>query len=177
MAELSAADVSAVVVRAATPDDWPEIWPMIHDVAREGRTFANDPRLSESQARDDWMTPDPGRVVVACGTDGSVLAVANMYANRPGPGAHVASGSLIVAEAARGRGVGDRLVSDLLAWCRGRGFAAVQFNAVVDTNTTAIRLYQRHGFITLGIAPGAFEHPERGRVGLRIMWRDLSDDA
>ncbi len=60
---------------------------------------------------------------------------------------------------------------------RSPGFAAVQFNAVVDTNTAAIRLYERHGFITLGTAPGAFDHPEQGRVGLRIMWRDLSDDA
>lgn len=177
MAEPSAADASAVVVRAATLDDWPQIWPMIREVAREGRTFAYDPRLSESQAQDDWITPEPGRVVVACATDSSVLGVANMYANRSGPGVHVASGSLIVSGAARGRGVGGRLISDMLAWCRARGFAAVQFNAVVDTNTAAIRLYERHGFMTLGTAPGAFEHPELGRVGLRIMWRDLSNDV
>lgn len=101
------------------------------------------------------MTPSPGRVVVATSPDESIVGVANMYANRPGPGAHVASGSLVVDRAARRRGVGDRLLADMLEWSRSRGFAAIQFNAVVDTNDAAIRQYERHGFVTLGIAPGA----------------------
>jgi ribosomal protein S18 acetylase RimI-like enzyme len=63
----------------------------------------------------------------------------------------------------------------MIKWCRASGFAAIQFNAVVDTNQAAIRLYERHRFHTLGVAPGAFEHPTLGRVGLRIMWRDLGD--
>jgi GNAT superfamily N-acetyltransferase len=162
-----------LVVRDATRADWPGIWPLVRDVAREGETFAYDPALTEEDARRDWMTPPPGRVVVAVDDHGAVVGVSNMYANRAGPGAHIASGSLIVAGDARGHGVGGRLVTDMIEWCRGRGFAAIQFNAVVDTNQAAVRLYERHGFTTLGVAPGAFEHPGHGRVGLRIMWRDL----
>jgi len=174
MVETPVRDVSSLTIRRATLADWPQIWPMVRDVARDGTTFAYDPALTEEQAREDWMTPAPGRVVVACSPETRVLGVANMYANRPGPGAHIASGSLIVAREARHNGVGDRLVSDMVEWCRSQRFAAIQFNAVVDTNTAAIRLYERHGFITVGTAPGAFEHPGKGRVGLRIMWRDLS---
>jgi ribosomal protein S18 acetylase RimI-like enzyme len=48
---------------------------------------------------------------------------------------------------------------------------------VVDTNAGAVRLYESLGFVTLGIAPGAFRHPELGDVGLRIMWRDLRERA
>jgi GNAT superfamily N-acetyltransferase len=129
-----------VTVRAATPPDWPQIWPLVRDVAREGETFAYDPALTEDDARRDWMTPAPGRLVVAVDEHAAVLGVCNMYANRPGPGAHIASGSLIVAARARGRGVGDRLVTDMIKWCRASGFAAIQFNAVVDTNQAAIRL-------------------------------------
>uniref|UniRef100_UPI000E26A065 GNAT family N-acetyltransferase n=1 Tax=Amycolatopsis circi TaxID=871959 RepID=UPI000E26A065 len=68
---------------------------------------------------------------------------------------------------------GRALVVDLIAWARRAGFAAIQFNAVVETNVHAIRLYESLGFVTLGVAPGAFQHPVEGRVGLRIMWLEL----
>jgi GNAT superfamily N-acetyltransferase len=102
-----------------------------------------------------------------------ILGTANMYANRPGPGSHVASGSLMVARQARGKGVGRALTTDMIRWARRSGFAAIQFNAVVDTNTAAILLYESLGFVTLGTAPGAFRHSVLGPVGLRIMWLDL----
>ncbi len=57
----------------------------------------------------------------------------------------------------------------------GTTFADSPGLTVVDTNLPATRLYERHGFITLGTAPGAFERPANGTVGLRIMWRDLAD--
>jgi ribosomal protein S18 acetylase RimI-like enzyme len=50
----------------------------------------------------------------------------------------------------------------------------MQFNAVVETNVGAIGLYERLGFVTIGIVPNAFRHPVAGRVGLRIMYRELT---
>jgi hypothetical protein len=100
-----------------------------------------------------------------------------MYANRPGPGSHVASGSLMVAKQARGKGVGRALTTDMIRWARRSGFAAIQFNAVVDTNTAVVHLYERLGLVTVGTAPGAFRHPTAGPVGLRIMWLDLRHPA
>ena len=160
------------MIREARDGDWPRIWPIVHDVITEQRTFAYDPAMTEPEARRLWLLEPPARVVVA--TDGErVTGTANMYANRPGPGSHVASGSLMVAKEARGTGVGRALTTDLVAWARRSGFAAVQFNAVVEVNTPAIRLYESLGFVTLGTAPGAFRHPEHGDVGLRILWLDL----
>jgi hypothetical protein len=57
----------------------------------------------------------------------------------------------------------------MIGWARRSGFAAIQFNAAVDTNTAPVLLYESLGFVTLGTAPGAFRHPILGRVGLRIM--------
>lgn len=161
-----------LTIRDAGADDWPGIWPIIRDVVTEQQTFPYDPAMSESEARQQWLVAAPARVVVAVDGD-QVLGTANMYANRPGPGSHVASGSLMVSRDARGRGVGRALVVDLIAWARRTGFAAIQFNAVVETNVHAVRLYESLGFVTLGVAPGAFRHPIEGRVGLRIMWLDL----
>jgi RimJ/RimL family protein N-acetyltransferase len=50
----------------------------------------------------------------------------------------------------------------------------MQFNAVVETNTAAVAVYERLGFRIVGTVPGAFEHPEFGRVGLHVMYNDFT---
>lgn len=160
------------MIRPAARADWSGIWPIIHDVVTAQETFPYDPEMTSEEACRMWLLPPPARVVVAAEGD-RVLGTANMYANRPGPGSHVASGSLMVGATDRGRGVGRALAADMITWAREAGFAAIQFNAVVDTNQSAIRLYESLGFTTLGVAPGAFRHPVHGDVGLRVMWLDL----
>jgi L-amino acid N-acyltransferase YncA len=162
-------------VRDARAEDWPEIWPIVREVVRAADTFSYDPAMTEAQARAAWLD-SPVRVVVAV-RDGAVVGTANMYPNRPGPGSHIASGSIMVDRAVRGTGAGRALVEDMIGWARRDGYAAIQFNAVVDTNAGAVHLYESLGFVTLGIAPGAFRHPELGDVGLRIMWRELREPA
>jgi GNAT superfamily N-acetyltransferase len=164
--------VMPCTIREADARDWPRIWPIIRDVVTEQQTFAYDPAMTEAEAKPMWLVAPPARVVVALDGD-RVVGTATMYANRPGPGSHVASGSLMVDRSARGLGVGRALTVDLIAWARRTGFAAIQFNAVVDTNAAAVHIYESLGFVTLGIAPGAFRHPVHGDVGLRIMWLHL----
>jgi len=64
------------------------------------------------------------------------------------PTSHEAMIDLIgVAESARGRGVGTRLVDAALAWAALRG--ATTISVVTQArNTAAIRLYERRGFVT-----------------------------
>jgi len=158
-------------IRDATPDDWPAIWPIVREVVRAGDTFTYDPQMTEAQARAIWMVGSPGRTTVA--VDGPVvLGTANMYANRQGPGAHVASASFMVDSAARGRGVG-RALADALSWASAAKFQAMQFNAVAETNTGAVALYRSVGFAIVGTVPEAFDHPRLGLVGLHVMHRPL----
>lgn len=162
-----------VEIRPAGDADWPELWEIIREVAAAGETFAMDTSLAEEVARRDWMTPPPGRVVVAVDEYGTIVGTANMYANRPAQGAHIASGSLMVANGTRSSGVGRELVKDMVDWATSSGFAGVQYNAVVETNTSAVQLYLSEGFTILGTAPGAFIHPRLGAVGVHIMWKQL----
>jgi GNAT superfamily N-acetyltransferase len=164
--------MSAVLIREYTDADWPAVWPVFRAVVSAGDTYAYDPAWSSDEARRVWVEAPPGRTVVAC--DGpQLLGTAKMGPNRPGPGSHVATASFMVAPAARGRGVGRALGEYALAWARGQGYAAMQFNAVVETNTAAVSLWQALGFHIVGTVPEAFQHPTLGRVGLHIMHRRL----
>ena len=159
-------------IREYIDTDWPSIWPIFHRIVTAGETYAYDPAWSSEQARDVWVETPPGRTVVAC-EGPHVLGTAKMGPNRPGPGSHVATASFMVAEDARGHGVGRALGEYALSWAREQGYAAMQFNAVVESNSAAVRLWQALGFRIIGTVPEAFEHPTLGRVGLHIMHRRL----
>jgi GNAT superfamily N-acetyltransferase len=79
----------------------------------------------------------------------------------------------MVAPDAQGHGLGRALGEYVVQWHRDHGYRAIQFNAVVETNTGAVRLWQALGFTVLATVPEAFHHPTHGYVGLHVMYRSL----
>ena len=108
---------------------------------------------------------------------GRVVGSAKMGPNRPARGAHIATASFMVDAEAGTRGVGRALGEHVVAWAREGGYAGIQFNAVVETNERAVRLWRSLGFEVIGTVPGAFDHPEHGPVGLHVMFLDLGRTA
>ena len=159
-------------IRDAAIHDWPAIWPFFRQTVAAGETYAYDPDLTSDEARALWMERPPGRTTVAV-VDGAVLGSAKMGPNRPGRGAHVGTASFMVAPESRGTGVGRALAEDMIDWHRRQGFRGIQFNAVVETNSAAVRLWKSLGFEVVGTVPGAFEHPVHGHVGLHVMYLPL----
>jgi GNAT superfamily N-acetyltransferase len=131
--------------------------------------------MTEVQSRAMWIEAPPGLTVVAVEGE-RLLGTAKMGTNRLGPGSHVSTASFMVAADARGRGVGGALCRFAMGWARDRGYAGMQFNAVAESNHVAVALYQRHGFDVVGTVPGAFAHPALGRVGLHVMYRELTPE-
>ncbi|MGI5336922.1 N-acetyltransferase family protein [Streptomyces sp. CA-181903] len=160
-------------IREATGHDWPAIWPFLREITAAGETFVYPLDLDEEAARALWLLPAPNRTVVAVDGAGTVLGTANMTVNRPGNGDHIASASYMVDPAHAGRGVGRALCEHTLEWARAAGFRGMQFNAVVECNEPAVRLYRSLGFEVVGTVPGAFRHPREGYVGLHVMYREL----
>ncbi|HEX3828800.1 MAG TPA: GNAT family N-acetyltransferase [Sporichthyaceae bacterium] len=164
--------MSSVRIRDALADDWPDIWSFAGPILAAGETYAVDRDITAERARQWWMVEPPGRTLVAV-LEGRVVGTARLVRNHEGGGAHVANGSFLVDPAVSGRGVGRTLGEHVLAAARAAGFRAMQFNAVVETNAAAVRLWTGLGFRILASVPDAFDHPRHGLVGLHIMHRLL----
>ncbi|MEY2526084.1 MAG: hypothetical protein QOE73_855 [Verrucomicrobiota bacterium] len=107
--------------------------------------------------------------------DREVMGSYILKANQPGLGAHVANASFIVAPNARGLGIGRTMGEHCLTEARRLGFRAMQFNFVVSTNESAVRLWKQLGFKIVGTLPGAFRHSQKGCVDVYVMFRSLID--
>jgi GNAT superfamily N-acetyltransferase len=162
-------------IRPARDEDWPRLWPIVEGVVRAGETYAYPLDLTSDEGREIWMERAPGATVVAEGPDAELLGTAKMGPNRPGRGDHVGTASFMVAPASRGLGVGRALGEHVVAWHRDQGFRGIQFNAVVETNEAAVRLWRSLGFEVVGTVPGAFRSAAHGYVGLHVMYLPLDD--
>lgn len=162
-----------MLFRDATPDDWPAIWPILRQVAAAGDTFCWETDIGEDEAYRLWFKAPPGRTIVATDPDGTVLGTAYLVPTQRGPGAHIANASFAVDPAQAGRGIGRALGEHVIEQARADGFHAMQFNAVVATNTRAVALWQSLGFEVLATVPESFHHPTAGYVGMHIMHRRL----
>ncbi|MEU1351761.1 GNAT family N-acetyltransferase [Streptomyces sp. NPDC005795] len=162
-----------MLIREATAEDWPAIWPFFHEIVAAGETFTYPLDLGEADALDWWLLKPPNRTVVAVDDGGNVLGTAKMNNNQMGNGAHIASASYMVDPRHAGQGVGRALCEYTIDWARTAGFRAMQFNAVVEGNGAAVGLYRSLGFEILGTLPEGFNHPKKGFVGLHIMHRPL----
>ena len=151
------------------------IWEIFRVVVASGDTYSFDPDISRDDALAYWLHA-ANRCYVA-EHDGKLLGTYVLRANQPGLGAHVANAAFMVAPGARGLGIGRAMGDHCLEEARRKGFRAMQFNFVVSTNDSAIRLWQRLGFEIVGTLPGAFRHSRMGYVDAYVMFRSLGDYA
>ena len=157
-------------IREATAEDWPQIYPFWSEIVAAGETYAYPEGLTSEEAKDLWMYDH----VVGAVEGDEIFGSAKMGPNRPGRGSHIGTASFMVSPNARGKGVGRALGEYCVDWHREQGFHGIQFNAVVETNTTAVRLWKSLGFQIIGTVPDAFDSTSHGRVGLHVMYLPLA---
>lgn len=160
-----------MLIRSATAHDHDAIWAIMEPVLRAGETYSLPDGWEREAALGYWFAP-PHQVFVA-EDDGQILGHYYMSPNRQGRGAHVANCGYMTSPDATGRGVATAMCRHSLETARGQGFRAMQFNAVVSTNSRAVALWERMGFAVVGRLPGAFDHPTEGYVDLLVMYRTL----
>ena len=87
---------------------------------------------------------------------GEVTGLYILHPNNVGRCSHICNASYAVRRDMRGNRIGERLVTHCLETAKEMEFKIMQFNAVVRSNTYALRLYKKLGFVQLGVIPGGF---------------------
>jgi ribosomal protein S18 acetylase RimI-like enzyme len=158
-------------IRKFESRDWSTVWKIIEPVFRAGEACAYSPDISEADARKWWIDAHPA--VYVAEYNGDILGTYYLKPNQPGLGSHVCNSGYIVSEQARGKGIATVMCEHSQAEAKRMGFRAMQFNIVVSTNATAVRLWQRLGFEIVGRLPGAFKHSKLGFVDAFVMYKQL----
>lgn len=160
-----------IAIREIGSGEFELLWPIFRDVVASGDTYSYAPDITLEEARRLW-TSGGTRCFVALSNSDCVGGYM-LRANQPGLGNHVANAGYMVGQQVRGHGVAGMLCEHSMNEARRAGFTAMQFNYVVSTNETAVRVWQKHGFEIMGRVPKAFRHARLGPVDVLVMYREL----
>ena len=142
-----------VLIRLATVADAEAIRRIYnHEVEHTTHTFDLVPRTIEDQQA--WLRDREGAlgVVVAevGGEIGEVLGFASLSEYRPRPAYRTSvESSVYVDESARGQGLGQRLMQELVVLAEARGFHTM-IARIAGGHEASTRLHQAVGFTTVG---------------------------
>ncbi len=128
------------------------IW---NDIVEDGIAFPQKEALDEKSGTEFFNSQS--FTGIAIDTDSNeVVGLYILHPNNVGRCGHISNASYAVKRSKRGMHIGEFLVKDCLAKAKEIGFKILQFNAVVATNTSALKLYAKLGFTQLGIIPNGF---------------------
>lgn len=141
-----------IELRFLGADDWP-VWRELRLAALAEAPYAYGSTLADWQGPGDREERWRGRL----GAPGAHNVVAVRGGEHIGMATGVPAGepdaveliSMWVSPAARGQGVGDRLIGEIARWAA-RGGAKTLRLSVMPDNRAAIALYERHGFKDTG---------------------------
>jgi L-amino acid N-acyltransferase YncA len=162
-----------MTIRPATDADFAAMAAIFRRVTAPGDTYVFADDTPQDDVRAYWFGAGIASYVVE--QDGSVVGMYKLIANHRDRGSHVANASFMVDPAHSGKGVGRRMGEHCLREAKAAGFAAMQFNFVVSTNTAAVALWQSLGFAIVGTLPKVFHHATLGYVDAYVMYRSLED--
>ena len=164
--------MSDVAVRRLGPADWMLLRDLrLRALSDAPTAFASTYDNERLLTDDDWRErlARPGRVSVYASLGGQPAGIAGGYIPDSG---HVEVVSMWVAPGARGRGVGDALVEEVVSWAREHGVPELRL-WVTRGNEQAEHLYERHGFERDGKVKPLPSNPCVDEIGMR---RVLSED-
>lgn len=128
------------------------IW---NEVVEDGIAFPQEELLNETTGEAFFASQTYCGVAENQNT-GEVLGLYILHPNNVGRCGHICNASYAVSKQFRGMHIGELLVKDCLRQGKLCGYGVLQFNAVVATNIHARHLYERLGFVQLGVIPKGF---------------------
>ena len=161
-----------MIIREATKEDWNVIWPIFHEVVAAGETYAYETDTSKEQAEKIWLNIP--RKTYVFEESNEILGTYYLKTNQAGPGNHVCNCGYMVSSKARGKGLATSMCKHSQQIALELGYKAMQFNFVASSNESAVRLWGKLGFETVGCLPNAFRHPSLGFLDALVMFKWLA---
>jgi len=129
-----------------------EIW---NSIVVDGVAFPQTETLNEKSGY-DFFNSQTYTAVAVNSENNEVVGLYILHPNNVGRCSHICNASYAVKKEFRGNHIGERLVKDCIKMGKEKGFKILQFNAVVKTNKSALKLYKKLGFTQLGVIPKGF---------------------
>ncbi|WP_109831127.1 GNAT family N-acetyltransferase [Reichenbachiella versicolor] len=158
-------------IRKASKDDYDQIWEIFHQVIQTGDTYVFNPDTPKSDLQKHWFADYMHTYVYE--ENGKILGTYIIKPNQIDLGSHIANASYMVHPSGQGMGIGKALCQHSIIEAKKLGFRSMQFNLVISTNTSAVRLWQKYGFKIVGTIPNALQHQKNGLVDAYVMYREL----
>lgn len=128
------------------------IW---NEVVEAGTAFPQMETLIETSG-DEFFKSQSFTGIARDVKSGEAVGLYILHPNNIGRCGHICNASYAVRADLRGQHIGEALVKHCIKKARELGFVILQFNAVVKTNESALRLYKKLGFTQLGVIPNGF---------------------
>lgn len=129
-----------------------KIW---NEVVEDGEAFPQTELLDEKSGK-VFFEEQSFTGIAYDAQSGAVTGLYILHPNNIGRCGHICNASYAVKKGVRGQRIGEKLVQHCLRKGKELGFRILQFNAVVSSNTRALQLYKKLGFVQIGTIPGGF---------------------
>jgi L-amino acid N-acyltransferase YncA len=142
-------------IRQFNKDDIPAMIGIWNEIVEAGNAFPQEEALTLETGL-EFFSEQTYSAVAEEMESGKIDGLYILHPNNIGRCGHISNASYGVSADARGLHIGEKLVRDCLEQAFQNGFSILQFNAVVASNAAARHLYERLGFVSLGVIPGGF---------------------
>lgn len=143
------------IIREFKEDDIPQMINIWNDIVEEGIAFPQIEPLDLDSGLDFFMQQSFTGVAVNPKKE-EIIGLYILHPNNIGRCGHISNASYAVKRGLRGFHIGENLVLHCIKKAKELNFKILQFNAVVKTNHSALHLYEKLGFVKLGVIPSGF---------------------
>lgn len=144
----------SVTIREFNSDDVQDAVEIWNEIVRAGNAFPQIDELDEKTSEEFFQSQS--YTGIAADENGEIVGLYILHPNNVGRCGHICNASYAVKSGLRGKHIGEALVRDCIKTAKRFGFGILQFNAVVSTNKPALALYEKLGFVKLGVIPKGF---------------------
>lgn len=144
-----------VEVREYQPEDLKEAIAIWNRVVEDGVAFPQMECLTEKSGNEFFLNQSYTGIAYDVDTN-EIVGLYILHPNNVGRCGYICNSSYAVKYGLRGNHIGEKLVTNSLNKAKSLNFKIMQFNAVVKSNTTALHLYEKLGFVKLGVIPNGF---------------------